>query len=135
MRYYVRFQDGKIDSQPIVMSESSTESPNASWGIEQLKLNNMLPCQLSYNPMTEELDYDNPKVYENMVEFLGKPLSEENRKQLFNHEQDKKRQAEYPTTLELIVALWEDFIENRPEASKELQLKRLAIKKKYPKET
>jgi hypothetical protein len=45
----------------------------------------------------------------------------------------EKRRAEYPSTEELIVALWEKDIEGRPETSIALEEKRKVIKKKYPK--
>jgi hypothetical protein len=43
------------------------------------------------------------------------------------------RAKEYPSTDELIVALWELVVENRPESANELQAKREAVKQKYPK--
>lgn len=45
----------------------------------------------------------------------------------------ESRKAEYPSTNELIVALWEMHVENRPEAALALQAKREAVKEKYPK--
>ena len=48
-----------------------------------------------------------------------------------------KRQAEYLkegiTSEALIVALWEQIVENRPEAAQTLQAKRTAVKAKHPK--
>lgn len=41
--------------------------------------------------------------------------------------------GEYPTTDELIVALWEKYEEGRPEYADELQKRRESIKAKYPK--
>jgi len=43
------------------------------------------------------------------------------------------RRAAYPTESEIVVALWEWVVENRPEASDALQVKRIATKEKYPK--
>jgi len=43
------------------------------------------------------------------------------------------RRAEYPKTDELIVALWEQVIEGRPESATILQAKREAVKIKYSK--
>jgi len=43
------------------------------------------------------------------------------------------RRAEYPSTDELIIALWEKVIEGRPESATILQAKREAVKIKYPK--
>lgn len=45
----------------------------------------------------------------------------------------EKRLREYPSTDELIVAMWESNVENRPEALLDLQEKRQAVKEKYPK--
>lgn len=44
-----------------------------------------------------------------------------------------QRQGEYPPIGELVVALWERVVENRPAEAEGLQKKRLAIKAKYPK--
>jgi len=41
------------------------------------------------------------------------------------------RRAEYPTTDELVIALWEQVIEGRPESATILQAKREAVKIKY----
>jgi len=43
------------------------------------------------------------------------------------------RRAEMPPEHDLIVALWERVVENRPETSDVLQAKKEAIKIKYPK--
>ncbi len=43
------------------------------------------------------------------------------------------RRAEYPSTDELVVALWEKVIEGRTENALALQAKREAVKIKYPK--
>ena len=50
-----------------------------------------------------------------------------------SQEYARNRKAEYPTTDELVVALWEAVIEERMASSIDLQGKRTAIKKKYPK--
>lgn len=44
------------------------------------------------------------------------------------------RAKEYPSTDELIIALWEKVIEGRPETAATLQATREIIKVKYPKE-
>jgi len=43
------------------------------------------------------------------------------------------RKSEYPSTDDLIVALWEDTVESRPDAKIALQELRAAVKIKYPK--
>ena len=42
--------------------------------------------------------------------------------------------GEYPSKDDLIVALWEMVVENKPEMAQALQAKRIEIKNKYPKE-
>ena len=46
---------------------------------------------------------------------------------------DEKRKTEYPSTDELIVALWEGVVEERMAAITSLEGKRQAVKTKYPK--
>ena len=45
----------------------------------------------------------------------------------------RNRQAEYPSINELIVALWENVVEERASAVVSLEAKRQAVKTKYPK--
>jgi len=45
----------------------------------------------------------------------------------------RKRKAEYPSVDELVVALWEGVVEERMHAVTQLQIKRQAVKAKYPK--
>ncbi len=45
----------------------------------------------------------------------------------------RNREAEYPSVDELIVALWEGVVEERMAAVTKLEIKRQAVKDKYPK--
>ena len=45
----------------------------------------------------------------------------------------RNRKAEYPSINELIVALWENVVEERAASVIELEAKRQAVKTKYPK--
>ena len=45
----------------------------------------------------------------------------------------RNRQAEYPSLNELIVALWENVVEERASSVIELEAKRQDVKTKYPK--
>lgn len=47
--------------------------------------------------------------------------------------QQRSAPGEYPSKDDLIVALWEMVVENKPEFAQALQEKRLEIKNKYPK--
>jgi len=46
---------------------------------------------------------------------------------------DEKRKAEYPSIENLTVALWEGVVEERMAAVTQLEIKRQAVKAKYPK--
>jgi hypothetical protein len=82
------------------------------------------------------------KVYANLIihgdqekptqEFLESELA---RLQSEYDAQDyaRNRQAEYPSTNDLIVALWENVIEERAASVIELEAKRQDVKTKYPK--
>jgi len=50
-----------------------------------------------------------------------------------SQEYARNRQAEYPSLNELIVALWENVVEERAASVIELEAKRQEIKTKYPK--
>ena len=50
-----------------------------------------------------------------------------------SQEYARNRKAEYPTTDELIVALWENVVEERAQSVVALEGKRQTIKTKYPK--
>lgn len=54
-------------------------------------------------------------------------------KLIADNEWIEKRQAEYPSLNEMVVALWEKVMENRPESADVLQAKRVEVKLKYPK--
>jgi len=46
---------------------------------------------------------------------------------------DEKRKAEYPSIDDITVALWEGVVEERMQAVTQLEIKRQAVKAKYPK--
>ena len=82
------------------------------------------------------------KVYENLIIHGGqeKPTQEFLEAELsrLQSEHDAKdyarnRQAEYPSVTELIVALWENVVEERAASVISLEATRQAIKAKYPK--
>ena len=50
-----------------------------------------------------------------------------------SQEYARLRKPEYPSINELVVGLWEATVEDRPEASIALEIKRQQIKIKYPK--
>ncbi len=51
----------------------------------------------------------------------------------WSNDYGRLRKAEYPSTDELIVALWENVVEERAASVVSLESKRQAIKAKYPK--
>ena len=82
------------------------------------------------------------KVYANLIihgdqekptqEFLESELARL-QSEYDAQEYARKRQAEYPSIDELIVALWENVVEERAASVVSLESKRQAIKAKYPK--
>jgi len=83
------------------------------------------------------------KVYENLVIHHAdkeKPTKEWLETELASQqavwdasEYTRKRESEYPSLDELIVALWEGVVEERMAAVTKLEAKRQAVKLKYPK--
>tara|TARA_R110000824_G_scaffold141081_3_gene307464 strand:+ start:628 stop:969 length:342 start_codon:yes stop_codon:yes gene_type:complete len=82
------------------------------------------------------------KVYENLIIHNGsksKPTESELTTELaaqqtaFDNDHGRKRQEEYPSINELIVALWENVVEERTASVISLETKRQAVKTKYPK--
>ena len=82
------------------------------------------------------------KVYENLIIHDGsksKPTESELTTELaaqqtaFDNDHVRKRKAEYPGIDELIVALWENVVEERTASVISLETKRQAVKTKYPK--
>jgi len=51
----------------------------------------------------------------------------------YDNDYVRKRLAEYPSIDELTVALWEGVVEERMAAVTQLEIKRQAVKAKYPK--
>ena len=51
----------------------------------------------------------------------------------YDNDYARKRLAEYPSIEELTVALWEGVVEERMAAVTQLEIKRQAVKAKYPK--
>ena len=82
------------------------------------------------------------KVYANLIIHGGqeKPTQEFLESELArlqsehdSQEYARNRRAEYPPIKELIVALWENVVEERAASVVSLESKRQAIKAKYPK--
>jgi len=51
----------------------------------------------------------------------------------YDNDHAHKREAEYPSIDELVVALWEGVVEERMAAVTSLEIKRQTVKAKYPK--
>jgi hypothetical protein len=81
------------------------------------------------------------KVYENLVihgdqekpteEWLNAELKSQ--QDAYDNDHARKREAEYPSLDELVVALWEGVVEERMASVTKLEIKRQAVKAKYPK--
>ena len=81
------------------------------------------------------------KVYANLVisSDHDKPTQEwleaelKSQQDVYDNDHARKREAEYPSIDELVVALWEGVVEERMAAVTKLEGKRQAVKTKYPK--
>ena len=81
------------------------------------------------------------KTYANLIIHSGdeKPTQEsleaelKSQQDAYDNDYARKRLAEYPSIEELIVALWENVVEERTAAVISLEGKRQAVKTKYPK--
>ena len=51
----------------------------------------------------------------------------------YDNDYARKRLEEYPSVDELVVALWEGVVEERMQAGTQVEIKRQAVKAKYPK--
>tara|TARA_R110002020_G_scaffold270524_1_gene485782 strand:- start:6303 stop:6623 length:321 start_codon:yes stop_codon:yes gene_type:complete len=81
------------------------------------------------------------KIYANLVihsdddkptqEWLDSELKRQ--QDAYDNDYARKRQEEYPSIDELVVALWEGVVEERMAAVTSLEGKRQAVKNKYPK--
>lgn len=83
------------------------------------KIISRLPDLISVRALWEQQQREEEKESEEL-QFQNKPYQD-------------KRKSEYPPTDDLIVALWEYIIEERPVSAREIQKQRKEIKKKYPK--
>jgi len=81
------------------------------------------------------------KVYANLVIHgdQEKPTEEwleaelKSQQDAYDNDYARKRLEEYPSIDELTVALWEGVVEERMQAVTQLEIKRQAVKAKYPK--
>lgn len=133
--HYVKVEKGRVVDGPKILSGSESASPNVHWGADQLKANGWFPVDLTHDFMVEKIDYDNPIINGDSIEYKRIPLDEQKKKDIWNQEALKNRLMEYDkhgcSIENLTVALWEMIVENRPEQSVEIQAKRELIKAKY----
>jgi hypothetical protein len=81
------------------------------------------------------------KVYTNLVIHSAddKPTQEwleaelKRQQDAYDNDYARKRLEEYPSVDELVVALWEGVVEERMQAVTQVEIKRQAVKAKYPK--
>jgi hypothetical protein len=81
------------------------------------------------------------KVYANLVihsdqekpteEWLNAELKSQ--QDAYDNDYARKRLEEYPSINSLVVALWEGVVEERMQAVTQVEIKRQAVKAKYPK--
>ena len=111
------WDEGTITAQFYWTSTSSTTSHDVTWGIQGVSLSNddLDTCEIIWSNSSPEISKADIKT-------------EMDRLQAEYDAQDyaRKRMAEYPTIQEAVHAILDDDLEN-------LQIKRQAVKEKYPK--
>ena len=130
---YVKVENGVITEGPKFLSYSSFDTPNAHWATSQLKSSGYFLVDLTYDEMVEKIDFNNPVITADGVTYNRIPLTADEQTTMYNAKAIRNRQIEYPPVQHIVVALWELIVENRPDASNNLQKIRLSIKQKYPK--
>ena len=83
----------------------------------------------------------NNKIYSNLVIYsdYDKPTQEwletelKSQQDAYDNDYARKRKAEYPSIDDITVALWEGVVEERMAVVTQLEIKRQAVKAKYPK--
>lgn len=137
MNYYVKVVDGEVKGLPQVLSPYNSDTPNANWSIDQMRLNGFFIVYLDFDPKTQKVDYDNPIVSEESVVYPILDKTEEELLEDYTREYKDLRKKEYIekglTEESLIIALWEKVLEGKDSLANEIQTKRLEVKEKYPK--
>ena len=139
---YCHIENEKIDVLPKKLPKNWRNISGLSLATnESLREKGWLPAELVvpvFNEETQKLGKDKYEIKEDRVivttEILDMLVEEiEVKKQYKATEYQRLREAEYPEINEMVVALWESVVENRPEQATALQKKRVEIKTKYPK--
>jgi hypothetical protein len=99
-----------------VMNALRTLAPGAEWSTDGTSITEWFSPDIP-QPTQDEIDAEIARL---QAEYDAQEYA-------------RNRKNEYPTTDDLVVALWEAVIEERMAGSIDLQAKRTAIKEKYPK--
>ena len=98
--------------------------------IDHLGLNKNTYRLTQSNPPHEFISWDGPDTQPTQEELEAAWTQIQ---EAYNNDYSRKREVEYPSVDELIVALWEGVVEERMAAVTKLEAKRQAVKLKYPK--
>ena len=98
--------------------------------IDHLGLNRNTYRLTQSNPPHEFISWDGPDPQPTQEELEAAWVQIQ---AAYDNDYARKREAEYPSVNELIVALWEGVVEERMAAVTSLEAKRQAVKLKYPK--
>ena len=98
--------------------------------IDHLGLNRNAYRLTQSNPPHEFIAWDGPDPQPTQEELSTAWTQIQ---EAYNNDYARKREAEYPSIDELIVALWEGVVEERMAAVTKLEAKRQAVKLKHPK--
>ena len=98
--------------------------------IDHLGLNRNTYRLTQSNPPHEFISWDGPDPQPTQEELEAAWVQIQ---AAYDNDYARKREAEYPSVNELIVALWEGVVEERMAAVTSLEAKRQAVKLKHPK--
>jgi len=98
--------------------------------IDHLGLNRNTYKLTQSNPPHEFISWDGPDPQPTQEELETAWVQIQT---AYDNDYARKRKAEYPSIDEITVALWEGVVEERMQAVTQLEIKRQAVKAKYPK--
>jgi len=132
MRYYVKVEDGDVVDGPRQISSNESDSPNENWGKDQMGKHGYFEVNLDHDERTEKIDYDNPTVAEDGVEYPCIPLLDAEKVAYDNSWAEAKRLAEYPTDQEKVEAFWQHVAYSNNKLVADIILRIEAVNQKYP---
>lgn len=117
-RYYVTLIDGQVVHKPMEIGTNHSDSPNIYWSEEQMKLNNFVEVDVTYDPVAESIDIDSPIIGTDTVAYNRNPrqasqilsISRKRRMDQIQNQADSIILTKYPLMKLIYVALGSDTV-------------------------